>query len=158
VSGKKGIRQKSQRFFELDGRSRGLLLLSALLLPLFWLRVRLLRRGRLGAAVSPTAAPESAASSEMRSELAHIGRLVNIAAAQVLPEGSCLTRAVFLQWLLLRRGIVSDLRIGVQLQGGALLAHAWVEYAGVPINDVYDVAERYAPFGRGQAPQVGVSP
>ena len=143
------LRRKWQRSSELDGRSRGLLLLSALLLPLFWLRVRLLGRERFAPADTPAAAAgEGAASPETRAELAQIGRLVNIAAAQVLPEGNCLTRSVYLQWLLRRRGIASDLRLGVQLQGGELLAHAWVEYAGMPINDSADVAERYPPFGR----------
>jgi hypothetical protein len=36
----------------------------------------------------------------------------------------------------------------VQLADGHLLAHAWVEYAGHPLNDAPDVAERYAPFER----------
>jgi hypothetical protein len=143
------LRHKWQRFSELDGRSRGLLLRSILLLPLFWLRVRLLGRERFEVAdMLAGAAGEGAALPETRAELAHIGRLVNIAAAQVLPEGNCLTRSVYLQWLLRRRGIAADLRLGVQLQGGELLAHAWVEYAGVPINDAPDVAERYAPFER----------
>lgn len=81
-------------------------------------------------------------------ELTRIGYLVNSAAHNVLPAGNCLTRSLCLQWLLRRRGVPTDLRIGVQLANGQLLAHAWVEYGGHPLNDTPDVAERYAPFGQ----------
>ena len=81
-------------------------------------------------------------------ELTRLGYLVNSAAHHVLPAGNCLTRSLYLQWLLRRRGVPTDLRIGVQLADGRLLAHAWVEYAGTPLNDAPDVALRYAPFER----------
>lgn len=81
-------------------------------------------------------------------KLTRIGYLVNSAARHVLPIGNCLTRSLYLQRLLARRGVPTDLHIGVQLSDGQLLAHAWVEYAGHPLNDAPDVAERYAPFER----------
>jgi len=77
-----------------------------------------------------------------------LGTLVNIAAGHSLVRVRCLTRSLTLHWLLRRRHIASDLRIGVELDGGAFNAHAWVEYVGVPINDTPDVVRRYAAFDR----------
>ena len=59
--------------------------------------------------------------------------------------GTCLTRSLALQWLLGRSGIRTDLRIGVETAAG-LAAHAWIECDGVVLNDVPDVATRYAPL------------
>jgi hypothetical protein len=40
-----------------------------------------------------------------------------------------------LHWLLRRRGIENQLRIGVRVEGDGLAAHAWIEIAGEPINE-----------------------
>ena len=133
---------------------------AALRLPWFWVRLRLFGQRFFGAALvvgEPSArAVKSAGSPEIVApsptpaldELTRLGYLVNSAAHHVLPAGNCLTRSLYLQWLLRRRGVPTDLRIGVQLSDGQLLAHAWVEYAGHPLNDAPDVADRYAPFAR----------
>ncbi|MCP9929788.1 lasso peptide biosynthesis B2 protein [Cyanobium sp. AMD-g] len=84
---------------------------------------------------------------------AHMGRLVNSVAHFVLPADNCLTRSLYLQWLLRRRGILGDLLLGVQLENGQLRAHAWVEVAGYPVNDAQDVAERFLPFERSLSAQ-----
>jgi hypothetical protein len=48
-------------------------------------------------------------------------------------------------WVLLRRrGIESDIRLGVRKQDGRVAGHAWVEHLGQPINDADDVNDRYA--------------
>lgn len=48
----------------------------------------------------------------------------------------CLVRALATTRMLDRRGIVgSRIRIGVRVRSGALIAHAWVEYAGRVIGD-----------------------
>ena len=120
------------------------LLTSMLLLPLFWAGLRvlglarfqlLLNRSPLGTKMPPT-----------WDEIVAIGALVNIAANHVPGPTTCLTRSLLLIWLLRRRGVSGELRIGVQLAQGKLDAHAWVEYAGKPVNDAQDVAERYAAF------------
>ena len=59
---------------------------------------------------------------------------------------SCLTRSLALVRMLKKDGIESQLRIGVRIAGTALDAHAWVEYAGMPVNDTADVAHRFAAF------------
>ncbi len=54
------------------------------------------------------------------------------AAGRVVPGGKpCLPLAMASQWLLRRRGFVTDLRIGVMRgDSGRLEAHAWVELNG----------------------------
>jgi hypothetical protein len=79
-------------------------------------------------------------------EIIRIATLVNIAARHVPFPATCLTRSLLLHWMLQRRGIASELRIGVRMNQGALDAHAWVEYAGIPINDRSDVGKQFEPF------------
>lgn len=71
---------------------------------------------------------------------------VDAAARQLPVRSSCLTRSLVLHGLLLRRGLASEVRVGVRLADGRLDAHAWVESAGAPLNDAPDVGERYAAF------------
>jgi hypothetical protein len=78
-------------------------------------------------------------------EAAAAGRAVSIAAARGPWTVKCLTRSLVLHWLLRRRGIASDLRIGVA-GGGEFRAHAWVECGGVPVNDRPDIAKLFTAF------------
>ena len=71
---------------------------------------------------------------------------VDAAARQLPIRSGCLTRSLVLHGLLLRRGLASEVRVGVRLADGQLDAHAWVESAGAPLNDAPDVGERYAAF------------
>ena len=74
-----------------------------------------------------------------------LGRLTRIAGRYVPANGSCLRQSLLVWWLLRRKGVPAELRIGVRKQEG-FAAHAWVELAGQPVNDAPDVAERFAPF------------
>jgi hypothetical protein len=73
-------------------------------------------------------------------------RLVEAAARRGPYRASCLPRSLTLWWLLRRRGIDSELRIGVRKETGRLDAHAWVELRGEVLNDGADVRERFAAF------------
>jgi hypothetical protein len=75
-----------------------------------------------------------------------LAKLVDIAARHSFFRSNCLVQSLTLQRLLRRRGIKSQLRIGVRRQQGRFEAHAWVEFAGVPMNDIRNVKERFAPF------------
>ena len=61
-------------------------------------------------------------------------RLVEIASHNHLYKITCLRQALVLQWLLRRRGLETDLKIGVRKEDDLLAAHAWVEYKGTFIG------------------------
>jgi hypothetical protein len=128
------------------------LLVSLVLLPLFWLGLRLagLQRFQAWLDRSPIArrAPLSQA------EAAALGVAVNRAANHVLGPASCLTRSLLLRWLLRRYGTTSDLRIGVRFEGNELAAHAWVEKDGIPVNDRTEVVACFAAFDHPVSPKM----
>lgn len=73
-------------------------------------------------------------------------RMVTIAAAHSLFRPSCLDRSFLLWAMLRRRGIESDLFLGVRKDEEKFEAHAWVEINGVVLNDMDDVRKRFLPF------------
>lgn len=79
-----------------------------------------------------------------------LGRLVNMAANHSLLEITCLPRSLVLWAMMRRAGLAADLRIGVQKKADVFAAHAWVEYAGVPVNE--QSSGQYAPILSSFAP------
>lgn len=81
-----------------------------------------------------------------RSEMCHstFERAIR-AAYRILPfEPTCLKQALILCRARRRRGLLSQLRIGVRKQEGLLAAHAWLEdEAGRPLTDP---SEEFAPL------------
>ncbi|MGB7174071.1 MAG: lasso peptide biosynthesis B2 protein [Candidatus Acidiferrales bacterium] len=73
-------------------------------------------------------------------------RMIHAASRYGITSGNCLSRSLALCWLLRRRGIPAELRIGGKKNVEAFEAHAWVEVANVVVNDGEDVGKRYAPF------------
>lgn len=145
-----------RKFRALSWPERGMLAAAAAWLPLFWLGLRVLGLRRFQAWLQRDPTPiESRLSSD---EIAGIAALVNIAALHTPVPVTCLTRSLLLCWILHRRGVASQLRIGVRLTQGVLDAHAWVEYVGVPINDRVDVGEQFVPFSAILSPAAFQSP
>jgi hypothetical protein len=60
---------------------------------------------------------------------------------------TCLPRSLALWWLLRRRGIESELQLGVRKDTGRVVAHAWVVCHGQVIGETEH--ERYSSFERG---------
>ena len=116
---------------------RAALLLPAAALALRWRGLTYARS--LIARARPSASPPSVSA-------AHLARLAAIAARRGPFGGTCLVRALALQWSLARHGIDSELRVGVRKIDGRLDAHAWLEHDGVPLMEAGDVGESYAPF------------
>lgn len=56
----------------------------------------------------------------------------------------CLERSVCGLWLLRRRGIQAELRVGVVAR--PFQAHAWIDLHGIPVNDDPDNLTLYRPF------------
>jgi len=77
-----------------------------------------------------------------------IAALVNSAAALSPLDCTCLHRSLVLCWLLARRGVASQLRIGVRQDENGFAAHAWVEVDGIPLNDSPEVHARFTAFER----------
>jgi hypothetical protein len=72
---------------------------------------------------------------------------VNLVAGRAVVGARCLGRSLVLWFLLRRRGIDAEFVLGAAAPGGGeLAAHAWVEVAGVPVNDAPDVRERFGSF------------
>lgn len=76
-----------------------------------------------------------------------IAQLVHAASREGTGTGACLERALALWWILRRRRLPAELRIGARLQAGRFEAHAWVQLDGAVLNDD-EALLQYAPFDR----------
>ena len=73
-----------------------------------------------------------------------LGQLVNGVANRLWFDLNCLPRTLVTWYLLRKRGITADMRVGVRVgDAGHRIFHTWVELQGIPLNDRRDVAERY---------------
>ncbi len=73
-----------------------------------------------------------------------IARVVGIAARRTPWRTTCLRQALLLHHLLARRGIASDLRIGVRTAADGFAAHAWVERHGAVLIGGDESAHTYS--------------
>lgn len=114
-------------------------------MPVCWIGLQVLGLARLEARLARSG---SHGKSMSLAEAQETGRLVNLAARYAPVRANCLTRSLLLSWMLRRRGVACELRIGVRLVQGMFSAHAWVEVEGLPVNDRPDIATEFAPFER----------
>jgi len=76
-----------------------------------------------------------------------ITRMVSITASYGPCRVKCLNKSLVSRWLLRKRGITSDLKIGASKDSSENFnAHAWLEIQGVVINDSKDVGSRFSVF------------
>ena len=139
------LRRKLDRLRGLTPGQRGIFLESLALLPLFTLGLRTLGLARMQHIFSGQAVNAPTASMPLQ-KIEALAQAVTLAAGQFPFPVSCLARSLLLSWLLMRRQVANQLRIGVRLDGAVLRAHAWVECEGVPVNDSRDIASRFAAF------------
>ena len=92
------------------------------------------------------APPRGIAAAEAESRLRTLARLVAVVSGPGRFRATCLRRSLLLWWLARLDGIETVVRVGVRREADALLAHAWVEHRGRPVNDVADIASRFAAF------------
>jgi hypothetical protein len=76
----------------------------------------------------------------------HIQPLVTMAAHNHLYPMNCLRQALTLQEMLGRRGLCTQLRIGVRKESGNLLAHAWLEFQEQPVEVDRHEGEHFTPL------------
>jgi hypothetical protein len=149
-----GALRKLRRFWVMSPDDRRLLLASAVMVPVVTATLRGVRihtvfgglrwlADRLPRPVAPDA-PEVV--------VRRAGVLLGLAARNGLHEGTCLSRSATLWWLLRRRGIDVDLRIGVRKDDDRLDAHAWIEWNDVVIDDRPAAVRQYAAFAERVVP------
>jgi hypothetical protein len=139
------------KFLALTAAEKSLFLSATTLSPFFSLGLRIGGLARFQSWLEPSEL--ASAKSPTIAEVSKLGALVNSAAFHSLAPTTCLTRSLLLRWLLQRRGIQAQLRIGVRSLEGTIEAHAWLEYQGKPINDAHDVAQRFAAFDEEISPK-----
>jgi len=141
----KSSRTNWRKFWALSPVNRGVLLQAIVLFPCIALGLRLLSFKAL-CNLLERSLPAVAASSTWQRRAETIARLVQAAATHGVWRTNCLQRSLLLWWLLRRRGIAAELRIGVSRQTDHFEAHAWVECEGVVLGDRPDIHQTFAPF------------
>lgn len=142
-----GMWNDLQKWRKLSHTDRSVLLFAWLNIPwtAFSLKLHGFKRVHARLHTNRTHAPTTEAAADLDAAL-RMARLVDIANRKGLYEGNCLSRSLTLAQLLQRHGIAFDLKIGVRKNANKLEAHAWLECAGVPINDSADVGKRFLPM------------
>lgn len=144
--------RKLRKLLRLDSGEIVTLAQAAILAPLTALALRaggLRKAQRILARLIPHDPAKRVECSEAALAMAfRISHLVDLAARHGVYPANCLQRSLTLWWMLRMRGIRSDLRFGTRKADGRFEAHAWIEVAGVVLNDGDDVRLRYAPFDR----------
>jgi hypothetical protein len=135
----KALPRRFKQWLALAPWERRLLASILLLLPTIGAALRLIGFNRSRALLERCAPPiprtgATGGPPGARDTAQRIARLVAIAASRGAYRATCLRQSLALWWLLKRRGINTQLRIGVRKEGGALQAHAWVEHAGAPLG------------------------
>lgn len=60
--------------------------------------------------------------------------------------GRCLSRSLAMRFLLLKKGIETELKMGISVHSGKMEAHAWLEKNGQVLNDHPSVVKQYTPL------------
>ena len=143
------LRRRLEQLRDLAPWERRMLARLVFLLPAvgasLWLLGFKRTRGMLERLVPPVDpnGPDETLPSESANRIA---RLVAIAAYHGPYRATCLRQSFTLWWLLRRRGIPAELRIGVRKETDNVDAHAWVDHEGVVLNDSPDVSSRFPAF------------
>jgi hypothetical protein len=79
-------------------------------------------------------------------EIANVVRMEEAAARNLFFDTNCLEQSLVLWWLLQKRGVSADLLIGARKDADRFEAHAWVEFAGAPLNSTGEGHLHFVPF------------
>ena len=128
----------------LSWRDRGLLVETFAIVSMLPLVLRIVRVQRLTGTLGRSldgGQPDDVRVDEPRAR--QIARIVAMASRHTPFANTCLHRSVTLWWVLGRRGLDSQLKMGARLHDGRLDAHAWVEHFGIVVNDDPEVTGSY---------------
>ena len=133
---------------KLTWRDRLLVIRAGFWIPVveIWMRTRGFQHCQRGlrkiAAYLPTSGGE-----ENLSRAQHIAALVEKGNRRCSPYiADCLTRSLVLQYILHRKNIEADLKLGVRTLTGQFEAHSWVEYKDTPLGEQESVRQIYTAF------------
>jgi transglutaminase superfamily protein len=139
-----------RRFYHLSSGERSIVLGAAGALGTTWLGLRLAgfqRWHRLLSRLTPSKTLEMGLDRSALAESAHsIARLESAAARNMPLRTNCLEQSLVLWWLLRRRGIAAELRIGARKDSNRFEAHAWVEWEGEALDETNGEHLHFVPF------------
>jgi len=142
--------ERWHKFWQLSGYERGVALEAAGGLLATWVGLRLagFRRwknvlARLTPFPNTTARQVEASQPEAAQTIA---RMAAAAARSFFFSTNCLEQSLVLWWLLRRRGIAAELRIGARKEFERFEAHAWVEVNTAVLNDTNAEHQHFVPF------------
>ncbi|MGH9682086.1 MAG: lasso peptide biosynthesis B2 protein [Candidatus Acidiferrales bacterium] len=139
-----------RRFWRLDATERGIVLEAAAALAATWAGLRLSNfrgwKSVLGLFVPQADSRSSALPADLLATARIIAQMESSAARHLFFTPNCLERSLVLWWLLRRRRIPVELRIGGRKESGRFEAHAWVEVAGAIFDDAAGEHRGFAPF------------
>jgi hypothetical protein len=148
-----------QKIADLDAAQWRVIFQSPFVLLLTWVR---LRRGGFQKTLGRISIlPDSGIPAARQATLAKQTAFAFAVAVKAGPwRPKCLLRSLALARLLSQRGIAYVVRIGVPVSKDSLhaqdldgfRAHAWVEHAGIVLNDRQDVATQFSAFESGSDP------
>lgn len=139
----RALARRTRTFLRMSAARRRLFLQAWRLMPLTYVALRTLGFRRVRAAIERRPPGPAGRGSDSTMDVVE---MVRLAATWAPVPVNCLLRSLVLVRLLRQRGIEADLRFGVRKGSGRFEAHAWVERAGVVLNDAPDVALRYRAF------------
>jgi len=144
------LRRRLHRLWQLPATHRWLLLQALVAVPALRILLRAAGLRRVHAVLSRSAAPRSARRADPRwSTPQGVQAAVTIVdmAARCSPlSNTCLHRSLALWWLLSRRGVDCQIRLGARRNDARFDAHAWIEYNGSIINDDTRRIQEYVPL------------
>ena len=148
------------RFRQLNAQSQRIVVKAAVVLAATWigLRVAGYRRWKRLLDLRASARHASEAGTAAKESALAVARLEASAARHLLLRTNCLEQSLVLWWLLRRRGIAAELRIGARKENGQFEAHAWVELEGVVLNDAQGQHLHFAPFDGLHGPMEAETP
>ena len=125
------------------------LLLSILLLPILALAIKFRGLKWTQAILSnhlPKKPKISIPEYKQLEEARSVARMVSVAANYGFYSANCLKKSLLTWWLLRRRVVAIEIKIGVNKNAGDFSAHAWVEFRGHVLLDTTDVGQRFSAF------------
>lgn len=138
--------ERLRRFSELDGAARAVFLRAVALLPVISASLHLRGFRKTQLSLQKHTSARSARPDNALAAARLVARMVRAAVRSGFGHPTCLEESLTLWSLLARRGIASELRVGVRKSGEKIEAHAWVECEGGALNEPEDVHENFAAF------------